>query len=85
MYKIFMKFNKLGQPCGLHAANFANYIAYLAKKCGISYRFTDWRKADQKQKLWDVLNVMEPLLPLLHQSLIYPDIRVPQIAEVFQY
>ena len=32
MYKIYVKFNRLGQPCGLRAANFSNYIAYLAKK-----------------------------------------------------
>ena len=64
MYKIYIKFNKFGQPCGLRAANFANYIAYLAKKGDISFRFTDWRQEDQKHKLWDVLNVMEPLLQL---------------------
>ena len=48
IFKIYMKFNRLGQPCGLRAANFSNYIAYLAKKGDISFRFTDWRKADQK-------------------------------------
>ena len=48
MYKIYVKFNQLGQPCGLRVANFANYISYLAKRGDISFKFTDWRKADQK-------------------------------------
>jgi hypothetical protein len=36
MLKIYVEFNRLGQPCGLRGANFSNYITYLAKKSDIS-------------------------------------------------
>ena len=77
IYKIYVNFNQLGQPCGLRAANFANYISYLAKRGDISFKFTDWRKTDQKQKLWDVLNVIklscQPSLLCYFINLICPN------------